>query len=475
MDIANGITTHTIVLCVDKRERGLVLETLLKKKGFAVVTVLSLYEALKTIQQEMPHLIICDSILSDGTAGTVYDRLKQHPMLKNTPILVLVAKKTREQLTPLTGRKFAGFLLGQFDGAALMAKISEILSTNDDLSPYFVPFREVGGNKAEFNISVDAMVMGLSGEQVIYRSMTEVDGAASLVCVPQDSKYEPILLKMGTNVSRGEDVFNLFPLSRIRGKGRKWIQGLPSVDLEGPEEEEEEAKIWRVVFFDPNQKRFDQFKEVLAGYSIDLIHASSMQKATQLMVRDAKGLGCVYFHELTGASTAVVKDILGKLPEGERPTVIVGTSSLNTRSTTDMRYIKKPFGLGILVDMMESAFKSNNESSEAYSKAQDAANYECDYKAPARLVGLDETGGIIQLKFPVVVGNRLKLDHPFLAQIWEGDILAEITHLAALPNKPDVWQARFVAVSSKGNKVKYWEKVEKVLSEIFPKEEKDSA
>ena len=102
MEVAGGITTHSVVLCIDKRERGLVLESLLKKKGFKVITVTSLYEGLKNIQQEMPHLVISDSILKDGTAGTLYDRLAKHPMLQSTPILVLVAKKTREQLTPLT-------------------------------------------------------------------------------------------------------------------------------------------------------------------------------------------------------------------------------------------------------------------------------------------------------------------------------------------------------------------------------------
>ena len=440
-----------------------------------MVTVFSLYEALKTIQQEMPHLIVCDSILSDGTAGTVYDRLKNHSMLKNTPILVLVAKKTKEQLTPLTGRKFAGFLLGQFDGAALMAKIKEVLANNNNLSPYFVPFKEEGEATKAFNISVDANVMGLSGEQVIYKSMTEVDGAAALVCVPQDGQYDPVLLKMGSNIVNGEEVFNLFPLSRIRGKGRKWIQDLPTIDLDASEEEGGEVSVKRVIFFDPNQQRFDQFKEVLSGYNIDLIHAGSVQKATQLMVRDAKNLGCVYFHELTGASSGVVKEILGKIPKGERPPVIVGTSSLNMRSTNEINYIKKPFGLGILVEMMESAFKATGETAAEFEKAQDAANLECDYKAPATLIGLDETGGIIQLKFPVVVGNRLKLDHPFLSQIWDGDLLAEITHIATLPSKPDIWQARFVSVSKRGNKVKYWEKVEKALSELFPNEDPKSA
>lgn len=473
MEIAKGITTHTIVLCVEKRERGLVIENLLRKKGFSVVTVLSLYEAFKNIEQEMPHLIICDSVLSDGNAGTLYDRMKQNSVLKNTPILVLIAKKTKEQLTPLTGRSFAGFILGQFDGAALMAKVGDILSANHNLSPYFISIDDNERVKADFNIALDATVMGVSGEQLIYRSMAEIDPQAALVCVPQDQNFHPLLLKMGTNIVKGEDIFNLFPLSRIRGKGRKWVQDLPSFELDA--DKKSESAMTKVVFFDPMQKRASQFKEVLAGYNIDILPATTFQKATQLVARDGGGIGCAYFHELTGANISVLKEILSKLNEADRPPVIVGTSSLNMRSTKELTYINRPFGLGVLVEMMEAAFKANGAVGGELSNLQDTANLECDYKAPARLIGLDETGGIIQLKFPVVRGNRLKLDHPFLSQIWDGDILGEITHVAPLPEKPDIWQARFMAVSSKGNKAKYWSKVEKIINEILAAEQKQSA
>lgn len=473
MSVVEGLTSHSVIVCVDKRDRGMALQDLLTKKGFHVTSVASLYDALKEVQQEMPHLIICDSILSDGTAGTLYDRLAQHEMLKNTPILVLVAKKTREQLTPLTGRKFAGFLLGQFDGNALMSKISEIMSTTGNMSPYFLPFTE-DGMKADFTISVDAKVLGLSGEQVIYQSETEIDADAALVCVPEDSKYSPVLLKMGTNLVKGEGVYNMFPLARIRGKGRKWVTQLPAIDVDGGAEDVSDGPPAKVLFFDPVNERFEQFKKVLSGYNMDLIQAANLQKATQLLQRDGGNLGCAYFHELPGVQAAQVKEALLKLPEADRPVLIVGTSSLNMRSTNEIKYIQKPFGLGVLVEMMETAIKAGSTNTEELAKAHQAANLACNYQAAAKLLGIDETGGIIQLKFPIIKGNRLKLEHPFLAKIWDGDLLAEITHTAALPNKPDVWQARFVAVSSKGNKAKYWEKVEKIFNETFAADKKSA-
>ena len=387
---------------------------------------------------------------------------------------MLVAKKTKQHLTPLQGRKFAGFLLGQLDGPTLLGKIKEIMLTQTSVSPYFVTF-DPEQTEVDFNICVDATAIGLSGDQVIYKSGTEIDGNAALVCVPGDSSLGPVILKMGTNLVKGEDIYNVFPVARIKGKGRKWITKLPMVDLnESPDADlqEEDTALNRVIFFDPNQKRFDQFKEVLAGYNIELMHANSARKAAQMMERgDAQ---CVYLHEMTVADRAVVNETLGKVQEP--PTVIVGTSSMNVKSNKVIRYIQKPFGLGVLVEMMQTAFQSGKELSDKIDNSTESANLECSYQAPAKLIGVDETGGIIQLKFPVVKGSRLKLEHPFLSKIWDGDTLVEITHTANFPDAPSIWQARFEAVSSKGNKAKYWEKVEKLLADFLPPvEEKESA
>lgn len=458
------IVQHTIVLCVDKKDKALAIETLLNKLGFRVIPVSNIYEALKQISQEMPHLVIADSILSDGTAGTLYDRIMQHKTLNRTPIMVLIAKKTTEELLPLKGRRFAGFLLGQLDRASLLSKIKEILAHHHNNSPYFVPFTEESVNQS-CTISVKAMVVGKSGDQVIYQSSSEVDAMATLVCVPDDKQKSPALLAMGSNVSKGDNVFNLFPLSRIRGKGRLWLETLPEINLDG---DGEGGGKRRVLFFDPSVERANQFKEVLGGYDIELLHASSLQMAGAMLERDYAGLAAVYLDELPSAGAGIMfKDIYQKkVPAASRPPLVVGTTSLNTRSTADIRYLKKPFGLGVLVETLESAFKAGADIEKSIVEASGAANLDVTYQAPAKVLGVDETGGIFQVKFPLVKGTRLKLDHPLLEKIWGESSDVFVTSIAPLPNKPDVWCAKFQASLAEGNKAKYWEKVSQRLEEL---------
>ena len=465
MEIIKGIVQHTIVLCVDKKDKGIALHALLVKRGFKVVVALSLYDAINSIAQEMPHLVIADSLVSDGSAGTLFDRLNQHSMLKATPILVLVAKKTAEHLTPLKGRQFAGFLLGELDPKVLVAKVAEILAAHANASPYFVP---VAGTTVDsnFTISVTATVLGLSGDQAVYRSAMEVDGGATLVCVPTDPKLSPLLLVNGTNLLQGEQMFNLFPVGRVRGKGRKWLSELPKLDRFGEDETPEDTSH-RVAFFDPNIQRYEQFRSVLAGYQIELLHAPTIQAATSFLERDSGNLACVYLHEIApGPSGISFKELHTKIPAAGRPPVIVGTSSLNAKGTLDMRYIKKPFGLGVLVEMMEACFKKPEAIQSAIQDGHEIGNIVVHYQAAATLVGLDESGGIIQLKFPVVRGSRLLLNHPLLDKIWDGDLEVTIAESLQDPVRPDVWQARFVPRAAGGNKSKYWGKASKLLKEL---------
>ncbi|SMF54762.1 response regulator [Pseudobacteriovorax antillogorgiicola] len=466
MEVVRGITMHTIVIVVDKPEKSVSMTTLLQRMGFKTYVAQSLYEGLRVIDQEMPHLVISDALLSDGTVGTLYDRLQQQPLLSNTPMLALVANKSKEQLTPLKGRKFAGFLLGKFDGKTLVQKVKEVLASNSNVSPYFVKFDKTDIEN-KLTLCVQATVLGKSGDQVIYLSESEVDPDASLVCLPDDSSRHPALLKMGTNIIKGEDIYNIFPLSRIKGKGRRWLCDLPDIRMIG---DGDGSANRRLMFYDPNMNRFEQFKEVLSGYNMELIHMASIQAAASFVARDSASVQCIYLDELPSDSGGIqFKEALSRVSPEIRPPVIAGTGSLNARSTSEIRFIRKPFGLGVLVEMIDAAFKSKE------SFTGKTANLGVTYQAPAKILGLDETGGIIQIKFPMLKGTQVRLEHSLLHDLWDGENKVDIIEVATLPGKPDVWQAKFVANRALGNKAKYWERVQKALEGHLAEDPQESA
>lgn len=471
MEIAPSITQHTIVLCVEKRERGIGMQQILTKVGFRVIMALSLYDALKFIAQEMPHLVITEALLSDGSAGTLYDRLQQHQQLKKTPILVQVLKKTKEELAPLTGRKFGGFLLGAAEPKSFLAKVLEVMRSQSAVSPYFISAEE-GKLQSELTIAIEANVVGRSGEQVVSRSATEVDPAAAMVCIPDNTENGPAVFRMASNLREGDEIFNLFPINRIVGAGRKWVLGLPEIKL-GKQEQAAQQRQHKVLFFDPSEERANGFAEILKGYGIDLLYAKTLNMAASMLKRDFEDIEAIYLFELMNDASGIEwKNAVAKLPADRRPPMIVGTSSINARSTTAVRYIKRPFGMGLFVEMLQASFERGKDIANVAGKgaANSFAGVPVKYQAQANLVGIDETGGIIQMKFPLLKGSKMILKHPQLEQAWDGNTVVSITGSSALPNKPDIWQARFEAVQAGTSKAKYWEKIAKVFEIEAPAE-----
>ena len=460
MEFAKGLTPHTILILVDKPEKIVTMGALFSKMNYKIITAVSLYEALKMIDQEMPHLIICDAIIADGTAGNLYDRMQQQPLFKDIPILVLVASKTKEQLGPLKGRKFAGFMLGKFDGKSLTSKVKEILEGHGDVSPFFVSAAQCQLAE-DCTLAINAKVIGRVGDQMICQSEAEVDGEAALLCQPADKTRGPALLKMGSNVHKSGVIYNLFPMNVVRGSGRGWISALPEINLDSVNTT---ADGRRVMFYDPKPDRFEQFKKILAGYDIELIHAGNLQSAAAMIIRENDGsLGCVYLDELPANSSGIaIKEAIARISEKSRPPVIAGTTSLNAKSTKEIRFLKKPFGLGMLVESMDQAIKSKTNFAEGAS-----ANLDVQYQMPAKLLGLDETGGILQLKFPVVAGSKLLLQHPSLNEMWGGTADVRIISVMRLEEGGNCWQAKFENLAAQGNKSKYWEKLSKQIGQLL--------
>lgn len=468
MNVSPSITQHTVVLCVEKRERGIGMQTLLTKYGYRVVIALSLYDALKYIAQEMPHLVVTESLLSDGSAGTLYDRLQQHETLKKTPILVSVLKKTKEELAPLAQRKFAGFILGPLEPRSFLAKIAEVIQAHSAVSPYFVTAEQAGLVK-DAVLSIDANIVGRSGEQLVSKSTAEVDPAASMLCVPTNTELGPAVLRMATNLKEGEDVFNLFPINRIVGAGRKWVMTLPEIKL-GEQAKSQKARLQKVIFYEPSDQRFEGFRDILKGYGIELVHAKSLNNAAAMLKRDADNVACVYLHELMNDASGIEwKNVYGQLPASRRPPLLVGTTSMNARSTSAVRYIKRPFGMGLFVEMLQASFERGGDLAQATrgGGSGSAGGVQVRYQAPATLLGIDETGGIIQVKFPLLKGSKVSISHPFLVQAWDGAASVQITGSASQPGRPDVWHARFEAVTAGMSKVKYWDKLSKQLATLL--------
>src|SRR5690606_3050902 len=139
-----------------------------------------------------------------------------------------------------------------------------------------------------------------------------------------------------------------------------------------------------------------------------------LARAAATLQERGKELACIYLHELvSGTSSAEFKGIYSKIPLSSRPQLVVGTTSLNARSTDEMRYLKRPFGLGALIEVLQSSCERAVDIMNGV-KESGYVGLPITYQTAAKLVGVDETGGILQVRFRLLQGSKVFINHGML-------------------------------------------------------------
>ncbi|BCR05123.1 response regulator [Desulfuromonas versatilis] len=88
------------ILIVEDEESLLKLESiLLTSKGYEVTGVSNGQAALDSLAQEQPDLVLLDIMLPEIDGFEVCQRIKKNPATKHIPVIMLTAKKSREDMT----------------------------------------------------------------------------------------------------------------------------------------------------------------------------------------------------------------------------------------------------------------------------------------------------------------------------------------------------------------------------------------
>ncbi|MEZ4742635.1 MAG: hypothetical protein R3B45_09340 [Bdellovibrionota bacterium] len=225
---AKSITTHTIILVVEKMERAIAKQAQLKAQGYNVVLSLSFYDAIKNIEQELPHIIISEAILTDATVGELYDHLQKDPILKRIPIIVSILKKSPSEINAIGKRKFAGFFLGTPEPKALFTKIQQVASSYSGFSPFFIK-TEGSFNSENPAILFDAEIYGKQNNFLICKSDIRLELDTIFKCYYHDNKINDLILKNPVSFKSESKYINLFPLNRISGQSRQWVEQLADI------------------------------------------------------------------------------------------------------------------------------------------------------------------------------------------------------------------------------------------------------
>lgn len=117
------------ILIVEDEESLLKLESiLLTSKGYDVRGVSNGQQALDAVEEDRPDLILLDIMLPEIDGFEVCQRIKDNPETKDIPIIMLTAKKSREDMA--RGEKVGAdwYITKPFKSAMVIETIQRFLN-----------------------------------------------------------------------------------------------------------------------------------------------------------------------------------------------------------------------------------------------------------------------------------------------------------------------------------------------------------
>lgn len=117
------------ILIVEDEESLLKLESiLLTSKGYEVRGVPNGMAALESLKEEQPDLILLDIMLPEIDGFEVCRRIKSEPSTKHIPIIMLTAKKSREDMARGEQVGADWYITKPFKSAMVIETIQRFLS-----------------------------------------------------------------------------------------------------------------------------------------------------------------------------------------------------------------------------------------------------------------------------------------------------------------------------------------------------------
>ncbi len=124
-----GASGRTILVVDDKEENRRLLRKVLTRRGYAVIEVASGEEALESVSQERPDLVLMDIRLREGIDGIeTTRRIKAMPELAHIPIVAITASVTPDDMQRALDSGCSGFIRKPIDVETFPSQVAGYLS-----------------------------------------------------------------------------------------------------------------------------------------------------------------------------------------------------------------------------------------------------------------------------------------------------------------------------------------------------------
>lgn len=125
----------TIMVVEDDEELSEVLQYNLARAGYRVVQAWDGQEAMDTVEQAAPDLVLLDIMLPKADGWEVCRFLTDTPALKQIPIIIFTAKSTREDFDLARQFNLAGFFTKPYATIDVLRHVEKVLAGRPAASP----------------------------------------------------------------------------------------------------------------------------------------------------------------------------------------------------------------------------------------------------------------------------------------------------------------------------------------------------
>ena len=124
-----------IVIADDEEHLGYMIKFKLERSGYEVIWKLDGRQALESIREERPALVILDVMMPGLTGFEVLETLKADAELKHIPVVMLTARSQESDIVRGLELGAADYMIKPFRPAELLARIKRLIQISEPSPP----------------------------------------------------------------------------------------------------------------------------------------------------------------------------------------------------------------------------------------------------------------------------------------------------------------------------------------------------
>jgi CheY-like chemotaxis protein len=118
-----------ILVVDDEQVIVTIIEKVLRKNGYKVITANDGLECIKKVDDESPDLILLDNMMPNMNGQAVLSKLKASKKTADIPVIMVTALNDQEHITGAQKGGAVEYVVKPFDYTMLLEKIAQVLKS----------------------------------------------------------------------------------------------------------------------------------------------------------------------------------------------------------------------------------------------------------------------------------------------------------------------------------------------------------